>query len=247
MSKFKVQGEHHSTGKRQTLIYEADDESQAEKLGWDDGLIVEKIRLIKDEPMVEHPTFFSKLVEEYKKSGSTEKKCKYCAMMVPRDAKICPHCRKKLRVPQPLWVWIFIIGFVIVISLFSGKKADETIKTKQIPQKVIREAKQTAPAPRSATNETIYKSEYGKHWPFTVSYGQLACSGVGSVTFTAHGKTYAVNGLAMSDKKYSNIREIWKDDSESEHAKYMLKQGRPDFVPKISIGPIIDRGLKLCE
>ena len=23
-----------------------------------------------------------------------EKKCKYCAMMIPHEAKICPHCRK---------------------------------------------------------------------------------------------------------------------------------------------------------
>lgn len=246
MPKFKVQGEHHLTGKRQALIYEAEDESQAEKLGWDDGLIVEKIQLIKNEPLVEHPTFFSKLFKEYKKSVSTEKKCKYCAMMVPRDAKICPHCRKKLRVPQPLWVWISIIGFVILVSFFSGKKEDETTQNKQSPQQVTREVKQPV-APRSATNETIYESEYGKHWPFTVSYGQLACSGAGAITFTAHGKTYAVNGLATSDNKYSNIREIWKDDSETEHAKYMRKQGRPDLVPKISIGPIIDRGLKLCK
>ena len=24
-----------------------------------------------------------------------EKKCKHCAMMIPKEAKICPHCRKK--------------------------------------------------------------------------------------------------------------------------------------------------------
>ena len=99
----------------------------------------------------------------------------------------------------------------------------------------------------SARIETISASEYGNQWPFTVSSGQLACSGAGSVTFTANNKTYAVNGLAISDRRYSNIKEIWKSDSDSDHAKYMLKKGRPDLVPKISIGSIIERGLKLCK
>jgi hypothetical protein len=95
--------------------------------------------------------------------------------------------------------------------------------------------------------ETISADEYGKQWPFTVSRGQLACSGSGAVTFTANGKTYAVNGLAKSDRRNSNIEEIWKSDSDSELAKYMLNKNRPDLVPKISIGPIIDSGLKLCK
>ena len=24
-----------------------------------------------------------------------EKKCKFCAMMIPKEASICPHCRKR--------------------------------------------------------------------------------------------------------------------------------------------------------
>jgi len=37
-----------------------------------------------------------------------EKKCKYCAMMIPKEAKICPHCRKKQGTS-------FIVGFLAVI------------------------------------------------------------------------------------------------------------------------------------
>ena len=47
------------------------------------------------------------------------------------------------------------------------------------------------------------------------------------VTFTANGKTYAVNGLAMSDKRNANMQEIWK--------------------PYTPIAAIIDRGVKLCK
>ncbi|MEW6485781.1 MAG: zinc ribbon domain-containing protein [Pseudomonadota bacterium] len=43
-----------------------------------------------------------------------EKKCKYCAMMISKDAKICPHCRKKQG-----WSLVakIIIGFFILIAL----------------------------------------------------------------------------------------------------------------------------------
>lgn len=93
----------------------------------------------------------------------------------------------------------------------------------------------------------ISANEFGKKWPFTVASGKLMCADPGAVTFAANGKVYAVNGLAKSNRKNAEIREIWKDDSESAHAQYMLKQGRPDLVPKISIAPIIDRGLILCR
>jgi hypothetical protein len=92
----------------------------------------------------------------------------------------------------------------------------------------------------------ISASEFGANWPFTVTSGKLMCAPPGAVTFVANGRTYAVNGLAKSDPRNADLREIWKDDSESEHARYMIEQGRPDLVPKISISPIIDRGLKLC-
>jgi len=102
-------------------------------------------------------------------------------------------------------------------------------------------------AAKSASGEVISASEYGSKWPFAVSSGRLECEGIGAVTFAVNGKTYAVNGLAMSDRKNANIHAIWKVDTDSDVARYMTEQGRPDLVPRISIGPIIDRGLKLCK
>jgi hypothetical protein len=49
MPRFKVQGRHYMTNKKHTVIYDADDKSQAEKRGLDDGLLVEKTTLIEDE------------------------------------------------------------------------------------------------------------------------------------------------------------------------------------------------------
>lgn len=48
------------------------------------------------------------------KQQPTEKKCRYCAMMIPKEARICPHCRKN----QPsLFKSIMAI---IAIALFVG-------------------------------------------------------------------------------------------------------------------------------
>lgn len=46
-----------------------------------------------------------------------EKKCKHCSMMIPVDAKICPHCRKTQGVTFAMGcltvvVVIFLIGFI---------------------------------------------------------------------------------------------------------------------------------------
>ena len=99
----------------------------------------------------------------------------------------------------------------------------------------------------NASSENIAAKDYGNQWPFTVTGGKLVCTQPGAVTLVANGKSYAVNGLAKSDNRNVDIAEIWKADSESDHAKYMLKKGRPDLVPKISIAPVIERGLQLCR
>ena len=44
-----------------------------------------------------------------------EKKCKHCATMIPEDAKVCPHCRKRQSVSF-LSVFIFIVFVLLVYS-----------------------------------------------------------------------------------------------------------------------------------
>jgi hypothetical protein len=40
-----------------------------------------------------------------------EKKCKHCAMMIPKDAKICPHCKEKQGTS-------LLVGFLAIIAVF---------------------------------------------------------------------------------------------------------------------------------
>ena len=42
----------------------------------------------------------------------TTKQCKYCSMTIPIEAKICPHCQKRLKTSTG--VWILTILFIIV-------------------------------------------------------------------------------------------------------------------------------------
>jgi hypothetical protein len=87
------------------------------------------------------------------------------------------------------------------------------------------------------SGRAISASDYGDEWPLTLQGGVLACEGAGMVTFTAEGKTYAINGLAggaADERGWAEIDPVWADDPEIEGAK-------------ISIGPLIDDGLALCD
>lgn len=84
-----------------------------------------------------------------------------------------------------------------------------------------------------ANSVRLSRADFGKDWPFTVSSGVLTCDDPGAVTFTADGTTYAVNGTASGLDKGADVKAIWKKDPTLPGAR-------------INIGPIIDRGLKLC-
>ena len=72
-------------------------------------------------------------------------------------------------------------------------------------------------------------------WPFTVQSGTLICINDG-VTFTApDGAVYAINGTALTEGKWRDIREsdIWADNPDAPGSK-------------IDISEVIERGLALC-
>lgn len=54
-----------------------------------------------------------------------ERKCKYCAMMIPKEAKICPHCRKRQgwTLPAKIFGWLILLGVIgAVINSFQSDK-----------------------------------------------------------------------------------------------------------------------------
>lgn len=80
---------------------------------------------------------------------------------------------------------------------------------------------------------TISKADFGKAWPFTVPDGILRCKDGVAITFEHGGTKYAVNGSAKS-LGFADIAPIWADDPS------------PLGGPKKDLGPINERGQKLC-
>jgi hypothetical protein len=55
-----------------------------------------------------------------------EKKCKYCAMMIPAAAKICPHCRKDQGIPTGIGCLIVAIMTIVIVVIFSMAGTNNT-------------------------------------------------------------------------------------------------------------------------
>ncbi|MBU1569436.1 MAG: RING-HC finger protein [Proteobacteria bacterium] len=75
-----------------------------------------------------------------------EKKCKYCAMMIPKEAKVCPHCRKKQGTSGIVW----LVAIILLLILFERWKpfASNEDSTKQTPQPI--QAPKQTPQPIQA-------------------------------------------------------------------------------------------------
>lgn len=59
--------------------------------------------------------------EPQKPETPEEEECKYCAMMIPKKAKICPHCRKSKGISAKAgWAIIIIATITIISSMMSG-------------------------------------------------------------------------------------------------------------------------------
>lgn len=130
-------------------------------------------------------------------------------------------------------------------------------KPKQKPRPTPAPAPKPTPAPAhaqepaftipdqssDAPNErTVSRADYGNDWPLTVESGTLRCDPPSAVTFTTEDRTtYWINGTAASmadGNGWLDVEAIWADDPDPTYEGLDLK---------ISIGPLIDDGLTLCD
>jgi len=99
-------------------------------------------------------------------------------------------------------------------------------------------------ARNSSSRVFVSREEYGDQWPFTVDFGIIACRRGNAVVFrTVGNKVYALNGIAIADKRYGDVREIW---GVNEKMKELLG-GKARYTPRIDLSPMIRLGLSLCE
>lgn len=94
--------------------------------------------------------------------------------------------------------------------------------------------------PAGETLETS-RSTFDGEWPFTVESGVLACDGtrdLASITFTANGTTYGINGTALTRGK-PRPDAIAKENPEA--------KTDPLVSPQVPLGDVLDRGRELCK
>lgn len=64
-----------------------------------------------------------------------DKTCKYCSMIIPVSAKICPHCRKNVGfyLTWPAKIFLVLVGFslVSIIGSMMSSKSNQTSSTGQ--------------------------------------------------------------------------------------------------------------------
>lgn len=114
--------------------------------------------------------------------------------------------------------------------------------------------------PKTLNEKKISKSDLKDKWPLTESEGVLKCvqyeiEGVNpefskGVIIEIKGIDYALNGTAKtwSDKYgYSDIEEIWSDNLKLKADLMKVGVSEKDATSKLSIGPLLEEGIKLCQ
>lgn len=114
--------------------------------------------------------------------------------------------------------------------------------------------------PKILNEKKISKSDLKDKWPLTEIEGTLKCvqfeiEGINpefskGILIEIKGVDYALNGTAKtwSEKYgYSNIEEIWSDNLKLKSDLMKLGVSEKDANSKISVGPLLEEGLKLCE
>jgi len=89
-------------------------------------------RLNKSSEQINKPSKPEPEPDPPKKEPTTEKKCPHCAMMIPKEANICPYCKKQQLTPKKfLCAIVVLIGFVFFTYLVGNQS---TNKQEYIPE-----------------------------------------------------------------------------------------------------------------
>jgi len=82
------------------------------------------------------------------KASQGMKRCKYCKTEIPREAKVCPNCRRQ-QVGKSKWIIIGVIAFIVVCAALGegdDQKKEETTAT-------------TTESSETTTTETVHETE----------------------------------------------------------------------------------------
>ncbi len=81
--------------------------------------------------------------------------CKYCKTEIPKDAKICPNCRKKQKGGFLKWIIIAIV-LLVIISIISGGGDDDTKKVGEVGSETTSETSSEDSSSQEATQDIYH-------------------------------------------------------------------------------------------
>ena len=94
-----------------------------------------------------------------------EKKCKYCAMMIPAEAKICPYCRKK----QTSTLLTFIAALFFIFLIIGVIRNMEQGQPYSKNASILHQLTHGIPTPKKAEQRTVEEMASTQPLPHTVS------------------------------------------------------------------------------
>lgn len=140
-------------------------------------------------------------------------------------AKLLSGVDGKREIPSGLGLFLVVGAFIAMVWL-----CVRLVSGPPLPKEVIENADKPAVPSNS---KAVSQKDFGEAWPLTVESGVLTCK-EGAVFFTSpDGSIYAINGTA-GNRGGRDLEPIWKPNPE---------------IPgtRISIGPLIQAGLSLCN
>lgn len=195
-------------------------------------------------------------------------KCKECGQDISNKATKCPNCGFSRERTSLLIKIVTIFIVMIAVSLIYTAFKSKSIPSDVTPSKVVIE--KNIHVPRS-TYLSINVTQYGDKWPFSVLDGTIKCTpykngstNLTAVTFLANNQEYAINEAAQtvsksfpSTKIITNIEPIWKEEpnfyklakevAATENRSLQETIKKMGGVSRISLNPIIDKGLSICK
>lgn len=162
-------------------------------------------------------------------SEEKTKKCKHCKMDIPKDAKICPHCRKKQKSGILKWVvLILIIGVAIgAVTGESDSGSDKnTAATTSTEKKETATKEEAAPIEYTAVSVNDMMSDLdsnamgasdkykGKYLEITGKLTNIDASGE-YINLTADGdfEIIGVQCNIKNDEQKSKVASLTKGDT----------------------------------
>lgn len=94
------------------------------------------------------------------------KKCKYCRVDIPKEAKICPNCKKR----QGVKIWLIVLIVIAAMIIIGAIIPDSSSSTDNTPSSVGQSSQNDGANSQTSTNEDSQSEKTEFKQSETVSY-----------------------------------------------------------------------------